>query len=340
MKLSILRAAALALASLGAFTGVAHASGSSPYSTAPFTVGAHGYDFGQAPTFMPDGRIVVGKDFHQGDGMQVYRSGLDGSARKCLTCDLKAPNNVPVPRPQGDWILFHSWNGHHITFGSPGYGGIGSELWVMRPDGSHKTQITGTDAARGAGEGEDDYHAYWSPDGKQIVYAHLNWNFATDEGQGKWDIRVADFVEDGSKPPTSPTSAWSAPRTATGTRRSGGRLTGAASSTRRRRERRWTPSCSSAAHAEGLRRAAAHRHRVVERAGSLHPRREERDLHVEPRAAWLLNTFAELAKAAGLTTSANYLLTLPIFEAAYFQPVLQRRPTSTNSTSRPATCGA
>jgi hypothetical protein len=35
------------------------------------------------------------------------------------------------------------------------------------------------------------------------------------------------------------------------------------------------------------------------------------------------NTFASIAQAAGLASSADYLLTLPIFEAAYFQPVLQ-----------------
>ena len=55
-------------------------------------------------------------------------------------------------------------------------------------------QLTGTDAAHGSGEGEDDYHAYWSPDGKRIVYAHLSWNFITSNGQGKWDVRVANFV--------------------------------------------------------------------------------------------------------------------------------------------------
>ena len=108
---------------------------------------------------------------------------------------------MPAVRSQGDWILFHSWNGHHITIGAPGYGGMGSELWVMRADGSHKTQLTGLDAAHGAGEGEDDYHAYWSPDGNQLVWAHLNWNFVDDNGQGRWDVRVADFVDDGTGHP-------------------------------------------------------------------------------------------------------------------------------------------
>src|SRR4051794_13203562 len=77
---------------------------------------------------------------------------------------------------------------------------MGSELWVMRPDGSHKTQLTGLDAAHGAGEGEDDYHAYWSPDGSRLVWAHLNWNFVEDNGRGWWDIRVADFVDDAKGP--------------------------------------------------------------------------------------------------------------------------------------------
>src|SRR3954464_8084056 len=167
----------------------------------PYTVRDHPYTFGQAPVFLPDGDVVVGKNFKGGDGMQVYRSAPDGSARRCLTCDMPAPNNVPAPRPQGDWVLFHSWNGHHLTIGAPGYGGMGSELWVMRPDGSHKTQLTGLDAAHGAGEGEDDYHAYWSPDGTKLVWAHLNWNFVDDGGNGNWDIRVADFVDDGTGHP-------------------------------------------------------------------------------------------------------------------------------------------
>src|SRR4051812_29691279 len=105
----------------------------SPYSSAPFSVATHPYTFGQAPVFTPDGRIIVGKDFRGGDGMQVYSSGLDGTGRRCLTCEMKAPNNVPAPRPQGDWILFHSWNGHRITFGSPGYGGVGPGPRGLRP---------------------------------------------------------------------------------------------------------------------------------------------------------------------------------------------------------------
>jgi Tol biopolymer transport system component len=323
--LSRLRDSALfAIIALAAAAGAARADASSPYSTAPYSVGDHSYNFGQAPTFTPDGRIAVGKDFHQGDGMQVYLSALDGSARKCLTCDMPAPNNVPNPRPQGDWILFHSWNGHHITFGSPGYGGIGSEIWVMHPDGSHKTQLTGTDAAHGAGEGADDYHAYWSPDGHHLVWAHLNWNFITDGGQGKWDIREADFVNSGSGPPhlanervVRPANGhfyetqWWAPDgsgflytetvgTAMDTQLFFCKLTADGCKVRQltdtatwNEQALFTPDMKS----------------VIFMSSRDHP--------------GFFNTFASLAQAAGLTTSADYLLTLPVFEAAYFQPVAQ-----------------
>src|SRR3954466_1227329 len=109
----------------------------------PYTVRDHPYTFGQAPVFLPDGDVVVGKNFKDGSGMQVYRSRLDGSGRRCLTCDMPAPNNVPAPRPQGDWVLFHSWNGHHITFGSPGYGGGRPRRGGPRPRRGHETAAHG-----------------------------------------------------------------------------------------------------------------------------------------------------------------------------------------------------
>jgi Tol biopolymer transport system component len=164
------------------------------YATARFVVHSNSYAFGQAPVFMPDGSVLFGKDFGTGLGIQVYRADRDGSHLRCLTCELKSKSdNVPAPRPQGDWILFHSWMGHNITVGSAGYGGIGSELYVMRPNGSHVTKLYGLHEPDD-GEGTDDYHAYWSPDGKRIVWAHFNGNFITGGGRARWDIRVANFV--------------------------------------------------------------------------------------------------------------------------------------------------
>ena len=314
----------LAFLALALVAFPAAASGASRYSNARYTLRTHSYAFGQAPVFMPDGRVVFGKDFRDGKGMQVYITRKDGSRRRCLTCDMPAPNNVPAVRPQGDWILFHSWKGHHLTIGSPGYGGMGSELWAMRPDGSHKVQLTGTDAAHGSGEGEDDYHAYWSPDGKRIVYAHLNWNFVTDGGQGKWDVRVASFVTGGGKPPrlahvrvVRPANGhwyetqWWAPDgsgflytetwgAAVTPQLFFCRLTAKGCRTRQltdfpawNEQAVFTPDMKS----------------VLFMSSRDHP--------------GFFNTWADVAQAAGLTTDEDYLLILPVFEAAFLQPVAE-----------------
>ena len=82
-------------------------------------------------------RTSRGEDEHQ-----VYIANLDGSGEICITCGGEPgpgmpmpPNGVPVPRPQGDWVLFHSWDERNITVGGPGFGGLGSALYVVRPDG-------------------------------------------------------------------------------------------------------------------------------------------------------------------------------------------------------------
>src|SRR5438309_1219323 len=175
------------------------------YFTAPFTETTHTPTFGQAPVFVPhtDPQLVVfGKDYKTGEKNQVYIQRFDGQGPvTCLTCTgpesgTDNVNGVPAVSPNGKWIIFHSWRGHYMTIGSPGYGGMGSSLWAMHPDGSDQTQLTDVQPASagpGAGEGIDDYHAYWSPDGRHVEWAHLNWNFITGGGQGKWDVRVADF---------------------------------------------------------------------------------------------------------------------------------------------------
>jgi hypothetical protein len=43
---------------------------------------------------------------------------------------------VPVVQPHGDWILFHSWNGHALRIGGADFGGLGSGIWVMKRDGT------------------------------------------------------------------------------------------------------------------------------------------------------------------------------------------------------------
>ena len=142
---------------------------------------------------MPDGEHVV-HHADRGDGNQIYIARLDGSEERCLTCGQPGPNMVPDSRPQGDVILFHSWRGTNLTVGAPGFGGLGSDLYVVPVAGGDAIPLTNDH------DGYDNYHAYFSPDGERIVWTRLNWNFVTDTGRGHWDIRVADYVDDESGP--------------------------------------------------------------------------------------------------------------------------------------------
>lgn len=293
----------------------------SPYLTAPFNERAHPFTFGQAPTFMPDGRVVYGRD--EGQKIQTYIANLDGSGKRCLTCTMPGPNGVPAPRPQGDWILFHSWQGHSITLGSPGFGGLGSALWVIRPDGSQPTRLTGVDTDKGSGEGEDAYHAYWSPDGKRLVWAHLNWNFATDGGRGQWDIRVADFVND-----------------AKGARLENTRIVRPANG--HYYETQWwahdgsgflyTETVDSTMNTElFFCRLTADGCQVTQLT---HDTAWDEQANFTPDGRSVIymsthdhpgfyNSFTNLTNAAGLTNEMDWLLTLPIFEVSFLQPVAQ-----------------
>jgi Tol biopolymer transport system component len=297
------------------------------YSTAPFSVTTHSYAFGQAPTFMPDGRhVLFGKNFGTGDGIQVYMTRFDGSDLRCLTCGGPGPNdvnNVPVPRPQGDWVLFHSWRGHVFTIGSPGYGGLGAALWVMRPDGSQQTKLTGTDAEHGSGEGEDDYHAYWSPDGKRVVYAHLNWNFVNDEGQGKWDVRVADFVNDASGPHLANVrvvrpanghwyeTQWWAPD-------GSGFLYTETSGSAVNPELFFCRLTATGCQVKQLTDNAAWDEQAL-----FTPDMKDVIFMSSRDHPGFFNTWSQLAETVGLTTSEDYLLILPVFEVGFLQPVGQ-----------------
>ena len=161
-----------------------------------FVVEGNRFVLGQAMDWLDKTHVVwqdpTSRD-EDGDGqIQVHRSTLDGRDKVCLTCGLPGPNQVPVVQPHGSWILFHSWSGRAVRVGSPGFGGLGSELWVMTRDGQRRTNLT-RDA-----EFHDNFHAYWSPDGKYIVWTSVNWN-NNEGGNGKSDIRVPRFDPSGPR---------------------------------------------------------------------------------------------------------------------------------------------
>jgi hypothetical protein len=171
----------------------------SPYFSAPFTVSKNSYAFDQAPSWAADGRVLSG-EFDSAGVLQIYRAELDGSRQRCLTCrTVKGPNGVPQERPQRDWILFHSYGQQPTHTGGPGFGGYGGDLYAMRADGSHARRLTttsdpnaGTEYSRDGGVPYDNFHAFWSPSGKQMVWTHTEANALSDGGQA-WSMLVGDF---------------------------------------------------------------------------------------------------------------------------------------------------
>jgi Tol biopolymer transport system component len=201
---------------------------------------------------------------------------------------------------------------------------MGSALYVMRPDGSHVTKLTGTDPAHGAGEGEDDYHAYWSPDGRRIVYTHLNWNFVDDNGQGKWDVRVADFALDGRGRPRL--THVRVVRPANG---------------HWYETQWWKPDGSGFLYTEtwghamdtelffcrltarGCRSTQLTNDASWNEQAIFTPDGKDVIFMSSRDSPGFFNTWSQLTQDAGLTASEDWLLTLPVFEAAFLQPVAE-----------------
>ncbi len=178
-----------------------------PYFSAPFVVRDNSFSFGQAPTFTSGGAVLSQEDDRSGV-LQVYRSALDGSHLTCLTCwRLKGPNGFAAERPGGGWILFCSYGRQRLHYGSPGLGGYGGDLYAMREDGSAATRLTeasdpsgGADFDSPGGIPYDNYHPYWSPDGRHVAWVRTEAEPLSRGGQ-RWEIMLGDFVVDHSGHP-------------------------------------------------------------------------------------------------------------------------------------------
>jgi Tol biopolymer transport system component len=185
----------------GAAAPSATAGSANPFFTNRFRTTVNPYTFGQDPSWTADGRVLSNENDRSGVS-QIYGSRLDGTDMSCLTCGQPGPNGFPQERPQGDWILFCSFRGQKITFGAPCLGGYGTDLYAMRPDGSHLTRLTGPDSSfeSGGGVPYDNYHPYWSPDGKRLIWTHVEYN-SQAQGGTQWTILLANFTVDRSGTP-------------------------------------------------------------------------------------------------------------------------------------------
>jgi len=170
-----------------------------PFFTHRFTSVVNQFTFGQDPSWTADGRILSNEQDRSGVS-QVYVSTLAGAGMSCLTCGQPGPNGFPQERPQGDWILFCSFRGQAATFGAPCLGGIGSDLYAMRPDGSRVTRLTGPGASfEPGGTPYDNYHPAWAPDGRHLIWTHVAYD-GRQQGGTQWTVLLSAFSvgKDGS----------------------------------------------------------------------------------------------------------------------------------------------
>jgi TolB protein len=134
-------------------------------------------------SFSPDGSKITIPLLVKGKS-QIVMLGADGKGKTCVSCGQPGNNDGVRWRPgTGDTLLFVSDRDHPYAIGNEG-GGLGQELYAMRPDGSQVTRLTQSHAWA------TNYHANWSPDGTRIV-----WGSTEDRS---WDVMVADFVSDAS----------------------------------------------------------------------------------------------------------------------------------------------
>lgn len=119
----------------------------------------------QAARWSPDGRQIV---FRHGDstGFAIWVMNRDGSARHQIS-----PAGMDAGSP--DW----SPDGRTIAFQAPDEDpgpdlNTPQQIYTMRPDGSHLTAITHYRTAPGVIVRTNG--ARWSPDGRQILFAHLD----------------------------------------------------------------------------------------------------------------------------------------------------------------------
>jgi acetyl esterase/lipase len=133
----------------------------------------------------------------------VYTARLDGSDKRCLTCDKKdvpqLQNGNPEWHPSGDYIVFQAQDpdlelppGRVGNFmASPGIG-INNNIWLTNADGSKFWPVTRVQNRYGT------LHPQFSPDGKKTLWSEIT--KPGGELGGQWAIKLADFSVENGEP--------------------------------------------------------------------------------------------------------------------------------------------
>jgi len=119
-------------------------------------------EYGGAPTWHPAGTGVVFSAY-DGNNWQLFRVNQNGN-------DLRQLTSIPYATTRLRYAATHpeySPDGSRIVFM------VGSNIYVMNPDGSGLTRLTSTD---------QDAFPTWSPDGTRIAFA--------SHRDGNWEIYV------------------------------------------------------------------------------------------------------------------------------------------------------
>jgi Tol biopolymer transport system component len=135
---------------------IANADGSNPRRVATGIRTTHAFD--TQSQWSPDGKRLVFMSVKNGKQAAIFVVNIDGTGLKRLTpWSLDAGN--PDWSPDGREILFNPyWDPHPGKF---------SNIFSMRPDGSHRTQLTH------ARPGVQSFAPAWSPDGAKIVFVRF-----------------------------------------------------------------------------------------------------------------------------------------------------------------------